>query len=81
MLLGIPSSEKQMNRYENLAARASSREVAGCTIYVAALDDIIICKEIADRDKDRAALPELRALRAAQLAAAAYPEGIEEARH
>ena len=80
VLRGIPSGEKnQLNRYENLTARASAREVVGCTIYVADLEDIIVSKEAANRAKDQEALPELRSLRAAQLAAAAYPEGIDGA--
>ena len=46
----------------------------GCTIYVAALGDIITSKEAADRPKDREALPELRALLAAQSEGAGPPE-------
>jgi hypothetical protein len=38
-------------------------EIGEHTILVAALDDIIRSKEIADRPPDREALPELRQLR------------------
>ncbi|MGH8972778.1 MAG: hypothetical protein ACRD0C_06185 [Acidimicrobiia bacterium] len=76
----IPSTDRQHpNTYDELVQRATTREFLGCTIYVADLADIIASKEAAGRDKDRAALPELRALQAARLAGAAYPEGIEAA--
>jgi hypothetical protein len=64
---------------KTLRARAIAREVAGVTVYVAHLDDIIVSKEVADRQADREALPELRALQAAALAEEAYPEGIQGA--
>lgn len=67
------------NTFENLVERAATPEFLGCTIYVADLSDIIVSKEAADREKDREALPELRALQAARLAQAVYPEGIEAA--
>ncbi len=50
--------------YEQLAARADRRQFLGVTILVADLGDIIVSKEITDREKDREALPELRALQA-----------------
>lgn len=49
--------------YATLKAAASVFDVDGSPIHVAALDDIIRSKEAADRPKDRAALPLLRALR------------------
>lgn len=49
--------------YDELAASATRFELAGTTVRVAALDDIIRSKETADRPKDRATLPILRALR------------------
>jgi len=58
------------NSYEQLVNRATTREFLGCTIYVADLGDIITSKEVADRPKDREALPELRVLYAAQSGAA-----------
>lgn len=52
------------NGYEQLAAGADRRQFLGVTILVADLGDIIVSKEIADREKDQEALPELRALHA-----------------
>jgi hypothetical protein len=72
VLRDIPSGDrKHPNAYEQLVLRASPREFLGCTIYVADLGDIITSKEVADRPKDRDALPELRALHAAESAAEA----------
>jgi hypothetical protein len=48
--------------YEALVANAVPFDVGGFVVQVAALPDIIRSKETADRDKDRAALPMLRAL-------------------
>ncbi len=48
--------------YATLAANAVPFDVGGFVVQVAALSDIIRSKETADRDKDRAALPTLRAL-------------------
>jgi hypothetical protein len=48
--------------YEALAESAVPFDVGGFVVQVAALPDIIRSKETADRDKDRAALPMLRAL-------------------
>jgi hypothetical protein len=45
--------------YEELASRAVPRSVHGVVVYLASLADIIASKEFADREKDRAALPEL----------------------
>ncbi|MFM7289647.1 MAG: hypothetical protein ACKOEX_07070 [Planctomycetia bacterium] len=53
--------------FASLKSRAESRDVGGCTVLVAALDDIIKSKKAADRDRDRAVIPilekTLRALR------------------
>lgn len=77
VLRDIPSRDRHNpNSYEQLIRRATSREFLGCTIYVADLGDIITSKEVADRPKDREALPELRALQAAH-AASADPSGTE----
>jgi hypothetical protein len=48
--------------YESLAHHALSFDVGGFVVQVAALPDIILSKETANRDTDRAALPLLRAL-------------------
>jgi hypothetical protein len=77
---GIPvGTMARLREYGALLSDADLVEVAGCRIYVASLDDIIASKETTNRPPDLEALPELRALRAADLAAAAYPEGIESA--
>lgn len=80
VLRGIPAeSMAHLNRYPELITAADAVEFAGCRIHVASLDHIILSKETTNRPPDHEALPELRALRAAGLAAAAYPEGIEAA--
>ena len=49
--------------YDDLAADAAAFDLGGLVVKVASLDDIIASKEAADRAKDRAALPQLYALR------------------
>jgi hypothetical protein len=49
--------------YEDLIEQALEFDVGGFVVRVASLDDIIESKEAADRAKDRAALPQLYALR------------------
>jgi hypothetical protein len=49
--------------YEDLIEHAVAFDVGGFVVQVAGLDDIIQSKETADRAKDRAALPQLYALR------------------
>lgn len=49
--------------YDQLADRAEPIDVGGVRVLVAALDDVIASKQAADRDKDRAQLPALYALR------------------
>jgi hypothetical protein len=64
ILLGIPRDGRwDLARYEQLRENATLIEVGEHTILVAALDDIIRSKEVADRPPDREALPELRRLR------------------
>ena len=48
--------------YEDLVARAIPFDIGGTQVLVASLADIIRSKEAADRPKDRATLPILRAL-------------------
>lgn len=48
--------------YRDLARGAEERQVLGITVPLAALADVIRSKEAAGRQKDRAALPMLRAL-------------------
>ena len=45
-----------------LIARGVDQQIGAVVVHVAALDDIIAAKEHAGRDKDQAALPELRNL-------------------
>lgn len=63
--LFIGTSDERLD-FEHLAQRARDTEWRGLTIMVAALDDIIRAKELADRDKDHDTLPELRRLRSEQ---------------
>ena len=49
--------------FGSLRARSVDRDIDGVVVHVAGLDDIIAAKEHAGREKDREALPELRALR------------------
>ncbi len=49
--------------YEELADRAVAVDLGDFVALVAALDDVIHSKEVADRPRDRAALPLLWALR------------------
>jgi hypothetical protein len=51
------------NGYTDLVANAVGIDIGGFVIKIAALDDVIRSKEAADREKDRAALPQLYALR------------------
>ena len=67
VLLGIPEKSLfERAQYRQLAEDALAIEVADGTVLVAALAAIIRSKEVADREKDREALAELRALEAAQ---------------
>jgi len=49
--------------YRDLTDRASMMDIGGFSVEVAALDDIIESKEVANRDKDHVSLPQLYALR------------------
>jgi hypothetical protein len=51
--------------FVELVDRAKEISVGGVRVRVAGLTDIIESKRFADRDKDRAAIPELEALRQA----------------
>jgi hypothetical protein len=63
VLLGIPSaSRSELARYDQLMANATIVEVDGFQIAVASLAEIIRSKEIANRQKDREALQELRVI-------------------
>ncbi|MGH9063086.1 MAG: hypothetical protein ACRDZQ_12450 [Acidimicrobiales bacterium] len=63
VIVGTPTADRQhLARYEDLAARAQSREAFGVTIQVADLGDVIESKQALARDPDLAALPELHRL-------------------
>ncbi len=67
VLLGIPEkSQNERAQYRKLAEDALVVEVGTDSVLVASLPALIRSKEIADREKDHEALPELRALEAAQ---------------
>jgi len=59
-LVMVPAGEAG---YAQLASRAVVVELHDVRVPLASLDDVIASKEAADRAKDRAALPILRALR------------------
>jgi hypothetical protein len=65
VLRGIPKTAAARAEFEELSARAITSEVSGRAVRVADLQDIIRSKRIADRPKDREALPELEELEAA----------------
>ena len=65
VLMGIPRDARwELVRYEELRERGAVIAIGELEIPIAALEDIIRSKEIADRPADREALPELRRLRA-----------------
>ena len=64
VLRGIPKTPTSQAEFEELSARAITSEVSGRVVRVADLQDIIRSKRIADRPKDREALPELEGLEA-----------------
>jgi len=62
VLADIPGPGGVLVGYDELVSRAELQDVAGITVRVAALADVIASKEVADRPKDREAMPELRRL-------------------
>jgi hypothetical protein len=63
ILLGIPRDGRwNLARYEQLHENAVVLEIGDSTVLVASLKDIVRSKEVADRQPDREALPELRSL-------------------
>jgi hypothetical protein len=64
VLMGIPRDARwELARYEELRERGRVIALGELEVPIAALEDIIRSKEIADRPADREALPELRRLR------------------
>jgi hypothetical protein len=66
VLIGIPNAPGRVAGFRELNERATELQLHDGTVLVAAIEDLIRSKEIADRPKDREALPELRALRDAR---------------
>jgi hypothetical protein len=63
VLLGIPrTSRTELAQYAQLRANGPTVTIGGSSVVIAALQDIIRSKEIADRPKDREVLDELRRL-------------------
>jgi hypothetical protein len=63
VLLGIPRDARwELVRYEELRERGAVIAIGELEIPIAALEDIIRSKEIANRPADREALPDLRRL-------------------
>ena len=63
ILAGLEAADGHLVPYDELVTRSTVLRGDGFVIRVAALEDIIVAKERADRPKDHDALPELRALR------------------
>jgi len=61
--LDIASQPAGITRYEDWASNASNIVALGVAVQVADLGDIVRSKEAAGRDKDKAQLPLLRALK------------------
>jgi hypothetical protein len=81
VLDGLEAEDGRVIPYEELAGRASTLYVSGIVVRAAALEDIIIAKQRADRPKDREALPALRAKRderAAGQSASIAPNAADE---
>jgi hypothetical protein len=62
VLADIPAEGGARRTYDDLVQRSTRLNASGVGVRVANLDDVIKSKEWANRDKDRAALPELREL-------------------
>lgn len=60
--LDLTFSPAGLDDYDVLVAKSHEFELAECRVKVASLADIIRSKEAADRPKDHATLPILRAL-------------------
>jgi len=60
--------------YEEIIAQADEMTVAGCTVHVLSLEQLITTKEAAGRQKDLVALPILRAALAMKRQAASPPQ-------
>ncbi|MHB8506079.1 MAG: hypothetical protein ACYDEN_10265 [Acidimicrobiales bacterium] len=64
--MGWERPDGRLKPYDELLQRSTILQGDGFVVRAAGLDDIIEAKERADRLKDRAGLPELRAIRNAK---------------
>ena len=62
VLVGVPDRTGRVVPYDELITRAEEMRLHAVLVHTADLDDIIASKEWANRPKDQAALPELRAI-------------------
>jgi hypothetical protein len=62
LLADIPTGHGTRRTYDELLAGSARLDTGGIEVLVASLDDVVKSKEWANREKDRAALPELRQL-------------------
>lgn len=75
---GIPSEDKTvLVKFDELMSRAKEFQDDKLTIFVASLEDIIISKRSANREKDHKSLPALEAMLAAQNKFIPEPPQIE----
>ena len=63
LLVELRDSDGDRHDFADLAKRSDAVDFGGIVVMIASIDDVIASKEYANRDKDRAALPELRQLR------------------
>jgi hypothetical protein len=59
LLADIPARHRDRRTYDDLLPHSSRLDAGGVSVLVASLDDVIGSKQWLNRDKDRAALPEL----------------------
>ena len=79
VLLGISDGPGSLACFPELERRATEFQLRDGALLVAALEDLVRSKEIADRAKDRQALPELRRLlEASRRSAAAQGQLIDQ---
>lgn len=75
VLVGISTTPESVVCFPDLQKRATELTLNDSALFVAGLEDLIAAKDVANRGKDRQALPELRALRDARRVATASPPG------
>lgn len=75
VLSGIPATATSRAGYGELVTRAASTGIGGHVVRVLDLDSLIRSKQIANRPKDQAALPELEAIASRHLADLGHAPG------